>query len=619
MGESSVEIAPRNFEQVLLAENNSVSDNKPFDEQTLAKVLEAAYVLQEHYRAQEQHQSVRRESAVGGPPARTATNPAQPIADVKAEPQKAPARASDKEDFTLVLARIVQTQQRIQAENLEFESAIALIAEHAMQVAQAAGAGIGILENGKLHYRAAVGAMALAVGSEVAMEKALCSACLRVGHVVRCGSVNLEFLVDAEECARRGIESLIAAPIHHSGAVAGALELYYGQPQSFAEPDVHACQLMAGLAGEVLARSEGQASKKSLQAERAAMRDALEKLKPNLEALVEQPAGEILPETVEIAAAPAVEVAAAPAARFESVLSHCSKCGNELLGDEVFCGKCGMPRMGESKTLSMQSKVALLWQMQEQKKRSGIRTPSNGASYPQASAGAFDAFTPEDVCETTMPELGELLASADFAKPLANDNIAGPDHNGAQYLEDGNLALDHNPQPAHEAEYALQAVPSQPAIVKMPPRPNWTSAAAAREFLERVARENKNNAFFRFLKVRRGDIYLALAIILVACVIRWGVWSDKPATHTTVTATHHSVYADLSVFDRMLIKLGLADPPDPPVYKGNPNTQVWVDEQTALYYCPGADLYGKTPKGRMTSQQDAQLDQFEPASRKACN
>jgi hypothetical protein len=69
----------------------------------------------------------------------------------------------------------------------------------------------------------------------------------------------------------------------------------------------------------------------------------------------------------------------------------------------------------------------------------------------------------------------------------------------------------------------------------------------------------------------------------------------------------------------MLIKLGLADPPDTPVYKGNPNTQVWVDPQTALYYCPGADLYGKAPKGRMTSQRDAQLDQFEPASRKACN
>jgi hypothetical protein len=615
MGESSVEIAARNFGQVPLAENNIVSDKKPFDEQTLSKVLEAAYVLQEHHREREQRASMRGESAAGGAPARPATSAAHPIAAVKAQPQNGSTKASAKEDFTLVLARIVQTQQRIQAENLEFESAMSLIAEQAMQVAQAAGAGIGILENGKVRYRAAVGAMALAVGSEIAMEKALCSACLRVGNVIRCGSVNLEFLVDAEECARRGIESLIAAPIHHTGAVAGALELYYGQPQSFTEPDVHACQLMAGLAGEVLARSEGQASKKSLQAERAAMRDALEKLKPNLEALVEQPASEIPPERVELPAA--------PEARLETTISRCGKCGSELLGEEVFCGKCGAPRKGESGALSMQSKVALLWQMQEQKKKSGIRMPSNGASYPQTSAGAFDAFTAEDVCETTMPELGELLGSPDPAKPLTAENIPEPENrenNVPQYFLDGNLALEKSPQPSPEPEYALQAVSAEPAIVKMVPRSNWTSAAAARDFLERLARENRNNAFFRFLKVRRGDIYLALAIILVACVIRWGVWSDKPpAVHAAAATSHHSVYADLSLFDRMLIKLGLADPPDPPVYKGNPNTRVWVDEQTALYYCPGADLYGKTPKGRMTSQRDAQLDQFEPASRKACN
>jgi hypothetical protein len=612
MGESSVEIAARNFGQVPLAENNIVSGKKPFDEQTLSRVLEAAYVLQEHHREREQRGTLRGESAAGGPSARPATNPVQPIAVVNAQPQNGSAKASAKEDFTLVLARIVQTQQRIQAENLEFESAMSLIAEQAMEVAQAAGAGVGILENGKVRYRATVGAMALAVGCEVAMEKALCSACLRVGNVIRCGSVNLEFLVDAEECARRGIESLIAAPIHHSGAVAGALELYYGQPQSFTEPDVHACQLMAGLAGEVLARSEGQASKKSLQAERAAMRDALEKLKPNLEALVEQPASEIPPSPVELPAA--------LGPRLETAILHCGKCGNELLGEEVFCGKCGAPRKVESGALSMQSKVALLWQMQEQKKKSGIRTPSNGASYPQP--GAFDSFTAEDVCETTMPELGELLATADFAKPSAGENIPepeNPENNAAQYLVDGNLALEKSPQPTREAEYALQPASGEPGLVKMVPKSNWTSAAAAREFLERLARENRDNAFFRFLKVRRGDIYLALAIILVACVIRWGVWSDKPPAHAAAATSHHSVYADLSLFDRMLIKLGLADPPDAPVYRGNPNTQVWVDEQTALYYCPGADLYGKTPKGRTTSQRDAQLDQFEPASRKACN
>ena len=69
----------------------------------------------------------------------------------------------------------------------------------------------------------------------------------------------------------------------------------------------------------------------------------------------------------------------------------------------------------------------------------------------------------------------------------------------------------------------------------------------------------------------------------------------------------------------MLIQLGIAEAPDPVPDKGNPGVQVWVDSHTALYYCPGADLYGKTEKGRFTTQREAQLDQFEPAYRKACD
>jgi hypothetical protein len=78
--------------------------------------------------------------------------------------------------------------------------------------------------------------------------------------------------------------------------------------------------------------------------------------------------------------------------------------------------------------------------------------------------------------------------------------------------------------------------------------------------------------------------------------------------------------ADLSLFDKLLISLGLAEAPDvAPEYKGNPDTQVWVDLHTALYYCPGSDLYGKTPKGKFSTQREAQLDQFEAASRKPCD
>ena len=132
--------------------------------------------------------------------------------------------------------------------------------------------------------------------------------------------------------------------------------------------------------------------------------------------------------------------------------------------------------------------------------------------------------------------------------------------------------------------------------------------------------------------MRRADVYLAIAIILVVAAVGWGVWSNS-GSGATVTASSRDNSATgrarprrkqveepkLSLTDRLLVALGIAEPPPAPVYNGNPETKVWVDLHTALYYCPGADLYGNTPKGKFTSQRDAQLDQFEPAYRKACD
>jgi hypothetical protein len=45
---------------------------------------------------------------------------------------------------------------------------------------------------------------------------------------------------------------------------------------------------------------------------------------------------------------------------------------------------------------------------------------------------------------------------------------------------------------------------------------------------------------------------------------------------------------------------------------------VWVDADTALYYCSGSDLYGKTPEGHFASQREAQQQHFKPAAGLAC-
>jgi DNA-binding NarL/FixJ family response regulator len=72
-----------------------------------------------------------------------------------------------------------------------------------------------------------------------------------------------------------------------------------------------------------------------------------------------------------------------------------------------------------------------------------------------------------------------------------------------------------------------------------------------------------------------------------------------------------------SEVDRWLVALGMKASP-PPLYSGNPDARVWIDVQTALYYCSGNPLYGKTANGRYVKQRDALMDHFEPAERKGC-
>ena len=589
----------------------SEEKNKPvLDEQTLAKLLEAAYVLQQHNRELQ-------EMELGLELKRDQLEEAErttPAPDAPKTQETEPAASSD---YTFTLAKIVQTQHQIQVRQLEFEGAMSLVAERLVQIARASGAAIGILDGKKLRYRAASGTLTLATGTDVPMEKALCVASLRTGQVFRCPDVNPEFLLDTEECRRRGIQSMIAVPVFHDGGVAGGLELYYPTTQAFTEQDVHTCQLMAGLITEALARDEEVTRKKSLASERAVMLEALERLRPNLAALIDKPSAK------DSAVNPG-----APATAASSSTVPCHRCGHTIVGDEQFCGNCGTPRSSDYEAPSMQSKVASLWHMQEAMKKTSAADPAHESAIPSKSGADLgdpheEKSSLADSIEEQMPELFEP------AEMRLSNKSHSTESEGPISAEFEDSVLSDLEIPMHTSEESGEdEIPLAPAtsLAKSDRTTTWSSAASAREFLEQLAPAQHSGTLARFWATRRGDIYLAIAVLMVGAVIRWGIWSNHSVSatgrSTPAAATGHhkpNPEADLSIFDRMLISLGLAEAPPTPEYKGNPDTQVWVDLHTALYYCPGADLYGKTPKGKFTSQRDAQLDQFEPAYRKTCD
>src|SRR3974390_782132 len=122
--------------------------NKPvLDEQALARLLEAAYVLQEHNRETEKMEL------------RLALKRDQIEAEHRSAPRQDGAAQADgielatEADYTVTLAQIVETQHQIQVRHLELKDAMALVSERLVAIARASGASIGILDGKKVRYR----------------------------------------------------------------------------------------------------------------------------------------------------------------------------------------------------------------------------------------------------------------------------------------------------------------------------------------------------------------------------------------------------------------------------------------------------------------------------------
>ena len=579
-------------------------DKPVLSEQAFEKLLEAGYVLQEHARKIRELEA-RREAHSERLREQEAANEA-PLPKRKPKSEET-SRANI--DYTLTLAEIVEAQRQIQTRHLEMDKAMAVIAEKVAHIAGATGAGIGILDGKIVRYRAGAGSPALPVGTEVPLATAVCAASIRTGQVIRSDDVNTEVLFDPEPCRERGILSLVAVPIYHDGDIVGALELYFDRTRGYAEQDIHTCQLMAGLVTEAIGRDSDSKVKKSMAAERSTMLAAIEKLRPDLTARAENQAA---------AAKMNARTNAATAAKLP-----CWKCGSSLLAEEQFCGKCGAPRDSDSEPASMQSKLASAWHMQQASQETVNAPPANGASHPGNGENALPVAGPPFEHEPDVKADQARRGLFNFSLPTAEETDAELEGSFSSSAHEDAMAVSLSAVSASDedgAEVATALAKPQDEDV------TWSSAAKARDFLESVSANQTPSRWAALWHTHRGDFYLAVAVILVVVVIRWGIWSSRSLAATghgnavsgNTNRKQPAPDAELSTFDKLLVSLGLAEAPAPPEYKGNPDTQVWIDLQTALYHCPGSDLYNKTPKGRLSSQREAQLDQFEPANRKPC-
>ncbi len=259
-------------------------------------------------------------------------------------------------------------------------------------------------------------------------------------------------------------------------------------------------------------------------------------------------------------------------------LTICRVCGRQFEADEEFCGGCGLPRAAEFPSQDLQGKWASLWYMQKAQDSPPPELPSPPPSLRKieigpvgrgAEYGSSSHIAAERLWATSVESLPVHQGSCGTAD-------ASPAASGKQSDDHINTMLSPQPWYAVLADGLLVRIKALPTLVLT-------------------------------TQSRHAGLAVTCAALVLSLIV-WGLWPARSPAQS-----------QLSWFQSLLVEVGMAEvPARVPSYSGNPEVRVWVDVHTALYYCTGSDLYGKTPGGRFSSQKTAQEDQFEPASRVAC-
>jgi len=278
--------------------------------------------------------------------------------------------------------------------------------------------------------------------------------------------------------------------------------------------------------------------------------------------------------------------------------STCQECGSALALHEFFCENCAAPVERSGNTT--QKNWASLWEM-HQSSPPETKVTTRGNRVPLTSVKTVH---PEDATDEEIDlfpaELEEIVGKF---SPAETDEELEPETDVPEIPSKDLILVNATAQPSTSTDSNVIA----------PASSTWTSAAKARAWLDSLKAPSSGKEWFREeWSLHRGIICIALAsAVLLAVLFQW----------TTQPAATPGQPRELSGFEQMLVSLGLAEAPTPSdtPAPGNPNTKVWVDVHTALYYCPGANLYGKAADGKYTTQLDAQRDHFQPSTLKACD
>jgi TonB family protein len=162
------------------------------------------------------------------------------------------------------------------------------VVEEARFATGATGAAIALARAGEMVCRATSGRDAPDLGVRLETTSGLSGACLQTGMIQQCGDTETDLRVNAEACRRLGVRSILVLPLRDGPEPFGVLEVFSSLSNAFGDREISELQI---LARRVVAH------KRSADTVGAAA------------AVVP---GEVLPESEEKPASPAIEIKTSP-------------------------------------------------------------------------------------------------------------------------------------------------------------------------------------------------------------------------------------------------------------------------------------------------------------------
>ena len=489
------------------------------------------------------------------------------------------------------LAAIAEAHTIVHGNALTVQETLQLVAERALRITGGSGASIWLLRGSNAVCQTACGGASANAGLSIAVVGSRLRSCFRDGAVFRCDDAQNDPRTRYDALLGMPQGSMIAVPIHYEGRVQGALEVSFPQVRGFEEADVRTCQILSGLVSETVAVAVGQERKTVLESERATLLEVLDRLQPHLSKLLNESGAEKAPE-VAAAGAPAYPEGPTP----------------------------GVARLGKY----------LMSHRGQNAAAAGVGS-SDDTSRPlrEAQTAMNLSVTPNRL--SAKPD--SWIEASDLVTDLVPRDAASG-HFESHEFDSENVASEYDDQEATSAHLRGEGAISKPRQFEEPqfhtyeaePVEPETGLALRTEPQLDIAHRAPATPAAGFWQAHWADVCLATSALILVASLTWALW-PRPvqrvaASDRTGSAPAGSAPAEqkLTPLEELLVAMGLAEAPPPPaVYLGTPGTKVWVDLHNALYYCPGAEPYGKTPKGKFLTQHDAQAEQFQPARGQPCD